>query len=209
MPWRSRSGRSRLRSNCRGLWRRNNSRTRGWFCRYWTRCRSNLHGFRGRRSNRFWNCRRWRRSGCRRLGLHHSGGGRRNGTAWLGDNWCGRRSSHNGRWWWRRRNRGGLHASCARCCFLRYLFRDFPLLSLDLGFGDGAKMFAHSYRGGYFNGTGMRFFLGYASLGQIVNNRFCLDLKLASQFINTNLIRICHCPPGPLLLLAILVRNLG
>jgi hypothetical protein len=80
---------------------------------------------------------------------------------------------------------------------------------LGLGFGDRAKMFAHSYRGGYFNGTGVRFFLGYASLGQIVNNRFCLDLELASQFINTNLIRICHCPPGRLLLLAILVRNFG
>jgi hypothetical protein len=78
-----------------------------------------------------------------------------------------------------------------------------------IGFGDGTKMFAHFYRGGYFNGTGMRFFLGYASLGQIVNNRFCLDLELASQFINTNLIRICHCPPGRLLLLAILVRNFG
>jgi hypothetical protein len=73
------------------------------------------------------------------------------------------------------------------------------LFRLHFGFGDGAKMLAHSYGGFYIDRAGMRFFLGNAGFGQIVNDGLCLDLKLASQFVDSDLIRIGHCPPGRLL----------
>jgi hypothetical protein len=65
--------------------------------------------------------------------------------------------------------------------------------------GECAKMFAHFYRGFYFDRAGMRLFLGNAGFGQIVNDGLCLDLELASQFVDSDLVRIGHCPPGRLL----------
>ena len=62
-----------------------------------------------------------------------------------------------------------------------------------------AKMLAHFYRGCDLDRTGMRLFLGDAGFGQIVNDGLCLDLELASQFVDSDLIRIGHCPPGRLL----------
>jgi hypothetical protein len=66
-------------------------------------------------------------------------------------------------------------------------------------FGERAKVFAHFYRGFYFDRTGVRFFLGNAGLGQIIDDGLGLDLELASQFVDSDLIRIGHCPPGRLL----------
>ncbi len=54
----------------------------------------------------------------------------------------------------------------------------------------------------------MRFFLGDAGFGQIVDDGLCLNLELASQFVDSDLIRIGHCPPGRLLV-SVLVRNFG
>jgi hypothetical protein len=73
------------------------------------------------------------------------------------------------------------------------------LLGLNLGFGGGAKMLAHLHSGFYLDRAGMRFFLGNAGFGQIVDDGLCLDLELASQFVDSDLIRIGHCPPGRLL----------
>jgi hypothetical protein len=78
------------------------------------------------------------------------------------------------------------------------------LFGLRFRFREPAKIFAHFDRGFYLDGAGMRFFLGNAGLGQIVNDGLCLDLELASQFVDTDLVRIGHCPPG-LLLVSVLV----
>jgi hypothetical protein len=65
--------------------------------------------------------------------------------------------------------------------------------------GHGAKMIAHLYRGFHLNRAGVRFFLGNAGFRQIVNDGFCFYFKLARQFVDTDLVRIGHCPPGRLL----------
>jgi hypothetical protein len=50
------------------------------------------------------------------------------------------------------------------------------LLCRNFCIGQGAEMFAHLYRGGYFNRAGMRFFLGNAGFRQVIDDRLCLDL---------------------------------
>ncbi len=40
----------------------------------------------------------------------------------------------------------------------------------------------------------MRLFFSDASLGQIINDRFGLDLQVTCEFIDSNLIRVCHLP---------------
>jgi hypothetical protein len=122
----------------------------------------------------------------------------------LGYNRRGRRRNHGRRW--RRSNHGGLHASRFGGSFFRSLIRNCLLLGLYFRLGGCAKVLAHSYSGLHFDRAGMRFFLGNAGFRQIVDDGFCLDLELASQFVNSDLIRICHCPPGRLLL-SVLVRN--
>ncbi len=103
---------------------------------------------------------------------------------------------------WRSRRRsdcGGFHASrsggCVFRCFIRYCF----LFGRCFLFGECAKVIAHFYRGFYLNRAGMRLLLGNAGFGQIVNDGLCLDLELASQFVDSDLVRIGHCPPGRLL----------
>jgi hypothetical protein len=152
----------------------------------------NLRGLSGRNRHGFGNC-GWR--SCRLcLDSDHR---RRSRTARLGNN-------RSGRWdhgWSRRRRRHhcGLQASQSRGRFLRCLICYRFLFGLRFGFRQRAKMLAHLYRGFYLDRAGMRFFLGNAGFGQIVNDGLCLDLKLASQFVDSDLIRIGHCPPGRLL----------
>jgi len=69
-------------------------------------------------------------------------------------------------------------------------------------------MLAHLYSGFYIDRAGMRFLFSNAGFGQIVNDGLCLDLELASQFVDSDLIRLGHCPPGRLLF-SLLVRNFG
>jgi len=99
----------------------------------------------------------------------------------------------------RRGNHGGLHASRSGGCVLRRFIRYCFLFGRCFLFCECAKVFAHFYRGFYLDRTGMRFFLGNAGFGQIVNDGLCLDLELASQFVDSDLVRIGHCPPGRLL----------
>ena len=40
----------------------------------------------------------------------------------------------------------------------------------------------------------MRLFFSDASLGQIINDRFGLDLQVTCEFIDSNLIRVCNLP---------------
>jgi hypothetical protein len=99
----------------------------------------------------------------------------------------------------RRSNRGGFHASRSSGrifrCFIRYCL----LFGRHFRFGECAKMLAHLYGGFHLDRTGVRFLLGNAGFGQIVNDGLCLDLELASQFVDSDLVRIGHCPPGRLL----------
>jgi hypothetical protein len=61
-------------------------------------------------------------------------------------------------------------------------------------------MIAHLHRCGYFNRTGVCFFLGDTGLGQVIDDCLRLDLEFTSQLIDADLIRISHCPPGRLLI---------
>ncbi len=199
MARRHRRGCGRLRGSRRSLrWRRRNMWTRrrlGCNDRAWRG--TDLCGLRGRNDRRLWN--RWGRS--RRCGFCFDGACRRRGrAARLGNNRSG--------WRWRRSYSCGLHASRSGGCIFRCLIRYCFLFGLCLRVGDCAKVLAHFYRGGYFNRAGMRFFLGNAGFGQIVDDGLCLNLELASQFVDSDLVRIGHCPPGRLLL-SVLVRNFG
>jgi hypothetical protein len=96
-------------------------------------------------------------------------------------------------------NRGGLHASRSGGCVFRCLIRYCFLFGCYFRFGQRAKVLAHLYRGFYLDRAGVRLLLGNAGFGQIVNDGLCLDLELASQFVDSDLVRIGHCPPGRLL----------
>jgi hypothetical protein len=192
---RSRRSCRRLRGS-RGLRRHYywNRSARRWLGNRRTWRGSNLCGLGGRDDHRLWN--HGRRS--RRCGLCLNGAYRRHGrSARLGNNRSG--------WWWRHGRRrwrgynGGLEASRPGGGFFGSLVRYRFLFRFCFRVGECAKVVAHLHRGFYFNRTGMRLFLGNSGFGQIVNNGFCLDLEFASQFVDSDLIRIGHCPPGRLL----------
>ena len=190
-------GSRRLRGNRRLRCRRRNGRShrrlgrlgysRAWRGRNFGWLRGgNGHGL-GNRSRR--SCRRW-------LCFNGAGMGR-DRAAWFGNNGCVGRWNHRRRW--RGRRRSGLHPRRPGCGFLRCLIRYCLLFRFRFRIGQRAKVFAHPYGCFYVNRTGMRFFLGNAGFGQIVNDGLRLDLELASQFVDSDLIRIGHCPPGRLL----------
>ena len=93
----------------------------------------------------------------------------------------------------RRRRRGGPEPSGLRSG----LFGDFVGFGLGLGggfrFGQLAEMLADFFRGGNIDGTRVRLLLSDAGLGQIVNDGLGLDLEVASQFVDADLICFCHC----------------
>ena len=198
------SGCTRGRLRCRrwGMWRSSgNMWTRRRLGDDWAWRRRNLCGLNMWNDHRLRNC-RWRRSYFSGL-CFDSARGRRYRAAWLGNNRSGWRRNHRRR---RRSYHSGLHACCSGGRFFRCLIRYYLLFGLCFRVGDCAKVLAHLYRSFYLNRAGMRFFLGNSGFGQIVDDGFCLDLELASQFVDSDLIRICHCPPGRLLF-ALLVRN--
>ena len=51
-------------------------------------------------------------------------------------------------------------------------------------------MLANLYRKRLINGAGMGFLFGYANIGQHINNGLGLDLKLAGQIVDANLIGV-------------------
>jgi len=176
-------------------WRRRNRRTRRRLGNGWARRRRTLRGLRRRNDRRLWNG--WGRSRCC-CGFRFDGARRRRGrTDRFGKYWSG--WMRNGRRSRRSSNRGGLHASRSGGCVFRCLIRYRFLFGRRFLFGERAKVFTHLYRGFYLDRTRMRFFLGNAGFGQIVDDGLCLDLELASQFVDSDLVRIGHCPPGRLL----------
>jgi hypothetical protein len=203
----------RLISCTGGLLRWSSIRTRGrngWAhlrpCGNRNRRWCNFRSFRRGRDSNWFRDRRWRRWRNHRLGFHHGSGWRwwrslnrlrYNRNWWRSSvnywSWRGRRGSNNNR-------SGGLHSRCFGRGFLGCLVRYFLLFRRNFRVSERAKMFAHLYRCGYFNGAGVRFFLSNAGFRQIVDNCLCLDFEFTSQLIDTDLIRISHCPPGPLLI---------
>jgi hypothetical protein len=108
------------------------------------------------------------------------------------------RRNYNGRRG-RRSNHRRLHARCFGGCFFRGLFRRCVFLSGDLSFGHIPEMFAHPYGGVDIDGTRVGLFLGNTGFRQIIDDCLGLDLEFARQFVDADLIRFCHCPPGLLL----------
>jgi hypothetical protein len=62
------------------------------------------------------------------------------------------------------------------------------------GFGVGqlAEMLSGKISEGIFERAGMRLFLGDANFRQILNQHSGFNLKLACQFVNSNLTWFCH-----------------
>jgi hypothetical protein len=98
----------------------------------------------------------------------------------------------------RRRSNRGFQARCPGSGILCGLVRNGLLFLGGFRVGHSAKVFAHFDGCGYLDRTRVRLFLGNAGVGQIVNDGLRFDLELASQFVDSDLIRIGHCPPGPL-----------
>jgi len=194
--WSRGSGRTHRRLGCNRTRRSRNlcrfsRRNYSWLCNNCRRCRrrsgSRRHGFCFHRS-------RWRRSGPDRRG--HNRSRRRCSHGMRRRGWCSGSRGRSSRY-------SRLHARRSGSGFFRCLFRSRLLFRFRFRIGQSAEMFAHSYSGLYLNRAGMRFFLGNSGFGQIVDDGFCLDLEFASQFVDTDLIRIGHCPPGPLLVSAL------
>jgi hypothetical protein len=51
-------------------------------------------------------------------------------------------------------------------------------------------MLPHKHRMINVNRTGVRLLLGYADLGEVVNQDLRLDLQLSRQFVDSDLIRV-------------------
>jgi hypothetical protein len=58
-------------------------------------------------------------------------------------------------------------------------------------------MFAHQFGVLQIDRTRVRLFFRDADFRQELNQDFCLDLQFACQFVDTDLIRICHSPLFP------------
>jgi hypothetical protein len=162
----------------------------------WWRRRDRL-----RQSGRRGWCRRWRL-------LRDGHGGRGLGcNRWSGNRYGGRRRLHRGSGWSdrvhgrrrRRHRRGRLHPGRFRCGLLRCFIGGDFLFGGYFRFGDIVEMFPHLYGGVHVNRTRVRLLFGDASFRQIVNDDFRLDLELAGQLVDADLIRLAHLPPRLLL----------
>ena len=141
-----------------------------------------------RRSRRRTNS-RYRRTNSRRSCRRYSGrrGGGCSGSC------CNRRR--------RRRRSGGRgrprrsrrHIRSSRLLRRRSLC---SLIRFRLSFGvrEPKEMLAHKFSVRVVDGTRVRLLLGDADLRQVLDQNFCFDLQLSRQFVDSDLIRICHSP---------------
>ena len=167
------------------------SRGRDWRCGRGFRCRSG--GLR-RWRNTGWRWRDSRSCTCRRGGCC-IGRGRRcrlscgsgsrcyrccrgSGSRGFGQHGCG-----CSRW---------PHSCRFRCRILGVFFRFSMGFRLRLGVGYALQVLANFLRDIYGNGAGVRLLFGDAVPGEQVDDRFGLDLQLARQFIDSNLICVSH-----------------
>jgi hypothetical protein len=117
---------------------------------------------------------------------------------WSSNGFCSGSSWSSGR---RRGNRrrgrglcstGALRSFCGG--FLRYFFRSFGGFRGGFGFRQILKVLAHSFSGVNINGTGVRLFFFDAGFRQIIYDCLGLDLEVAGQFVDANLICVWHRP---------------
>jgi hypothetical protein len=84
----------------------------------------------------------------------------------------------------RRRGWCGTRSRLGFCRFRRFC--------RGLLFGQLAEMLAHNFGVFEIERARMRFLLGYADLGQILDQELSLDLEFSRQFIDSDLIRVRH-----------------
>jgi hypothetical protein len=121
--------------------------------------------------------------------------------------WGGNARSRRTRRRGRRCRGGGLRGYCrrarrrcgSRCDFRRQLLRTRGLRHF-LGFGgffrcsQATEMFSDTLGVHEIDRAGVRLLLGDASFWEVLDQDFRLDLEFSSQFIDTDLIGICHSP---------------
>jgi hypothetical protein len=143
-------------------------------CRRRSRRRTNsryrrTHSRRSRRGCSGWRCRRcsWARRHGRRRRRRSCGR-------------CGPRRS-------RRRVRSSrLLRRCGLCSLIRF--------RLSFRVRETKEMLAHKFSVRVVDGTRVRLLFGDADLRQVLDQNFCFDLQLSRQFVDSDLIRICHSP---------------
>ena len=151
-------------------------------------------------------CRGMRR--CRSAGCARTSGNRRFRGCWHGADsgrcsrprWGGWNSSGGNRGCGlcsgRRRRNGRSRTGCNFCC---RLLRSGGLGKF-LGFGrffrcgQTAKMLSNALGVHQVNRAGVRLLFGDASFWEVLDQDFRLDLEFSSQFVNSDLIGICHSP---------------
>ncbi len=153
-----------------------------------------------------WSCRNRSGAGSRR----RSRGSR---NEWFSGNsagcrWCGSRRSGlcNNDWWSGSGRRGGFrrggsgpHARSFGGGILRDLFGDCGFFGGDFGVSELLEMFFYFFGGGDFNRAGVSLFFGDANFREIVEDRLSLDLEVAGQFVDANLIGVGHRARGSFL----------
>ena len=112
----------------------------------------------------------------------YRGGSRRRGSGWFR--------------YYRRRawvcRRGRFHPRGFRCRFLSLFLCLGSSFRLSLGIRDSVNLLAHFLRDIRRNRTGVRFLFRDTKSGQKINNGFGLDLQLAGQFVDSDLICVAH-----------------
>jgi hypothetical protein len=91
-----------------------------------------------------------------------------------------------------RRTSGRPHPRSLRCRFLCFLLRLGRRFRLGLRFRNALNLLAHFLGDVHRNRTRVRLLFRDAEPGQKVNDRFGLDLQLAGQFVDSDLIRVAH-----------------
>ena len=92
----------------------------------------------------------------------------------------------------RRRNRRRLHSRGFRRRILRFFFRLSRRFRLCFRFSDTLNLLAHFLRDVHRNRTRVRLLFRNAVAGQKINDRLGLDLQLAGQLVDSDLICVCH-----------------
>jgi hypothetical protein len=140
------------------------------------------HGSSGRTNTRCSRTNRGRTSGHRRRC------GRDSGSCCNGRRCRGRRGRGSSGL---RRNRGRMRSGGhLRCRGLGSLIR----FRLSFCVRKPKEMLAHKFGVRVVDGTRVRLLFGDADFRQVLDQNFCFDLQLSRQFVDSDLIRICHSP---------------
>jgi hypothetical protein len=92
----------------------------------------------------------------------------------------------------RHRNRRRPHSRGFRRRILRFFFRLSRSFRQGFRFGSALNLLTHFLRDVHRNRTRVRLFFRNAVAGQKINDRLGLDLQLAGQLVDSDLICVCH-----------------